>query len=145
MNFNIRLKFNKKSDIINQNEENQMVDNRGVTPVSSFNFKSGDISGTAAKTSEEKMGQGNEYYAQDNPDNEQENNENNYQDRSAQLRASLDSLAMANAGSMMLMKTIKKREQEKNKKVQNERKAYPDAQEKDNNETNQDDEIINNS
>ena len=46
---------------------------------------------------------------------------------------------------MMLMKTIKKREQEKNKKVQNERKAYPDAQEKDNNETNQDDEIINNS
>ena len=42
-----------------------MVDNRGVTPVSSFSFKSGDISGTAAKTSEEKMGQGNEYYAQD--------------------------------------------------------------------------------
>ena len=35
-----------------------MVDSRSlnaVTPASSFNFKSGDISGTAAKMSDEKM------------------------------------------------------------------------------------------
>ena len=42
-----------------------MVDNRGVTPISSFNFKSGDASGMANKMSDEKMGQGGEYFAQE--------------------------------------------------------------------------------
>ena len=44
-----------------------MVDNRsaGFFGIGgSFNFKSGDISGTAAKTQDDKMGQGNEYFAQ---------------------------------------------------------------------------------
>ena len=86
-----------------------MVDNRGVTPISSFNFKAGDASGMANKMSEEKNGQGGEYFAQEMYEEEQEE-KNNYQDRSAQLRASLDSLAMVNAGSMMFKKILKERE-----------------------------------
>ena len=45
-----------------------MVDNRaaGFYGISgSFNFKSGDISGTASGTKDDKMGQGSEYYRQD--------------------------------------------------------------------------------
>ncbi len=87
-----------------------MVDNRGVTPISSFNFKQGDASSMANKMSEEKMGQGGEYFAQEMQDEEQNNEQNTYQDRSAQLRASLDSLAMANAGSMMVIKLLKEKE-----------------------------------
>ena len=44
-----------------------MVDNRsaGFFGIGgSFNFKSGDISGTAARTQDDKMGQGGEYFAQ---------------------------------------------------------------------------------
>ena len=44
-----------------------MVDNRsaGFFGIGgAFNFKSGDISGTAAKTQDDKMGQGGEYFAQ---------------------------------------------------------------------------------
>ncbi len=80
-----------------------MVDNRsaGFYGVGGgFNFKSGDISGTAAKTSDEKNGQGGEYFSQDGSDFENENdnfNETPFVDRSAVLRASLDSLASLNA------------------------------------------------
>ena len=42
-----------------------MVDNRGISPIPSFNFKSGDASGMANKMSDEKMGQGGEYFAQE--------------------------------------------------------------------------------
>lgn len=96
-----------------------MVDNRGITPVSSsFNFKSGDISGTAAKTSEEKMGQGGEYFAQEvEEENVQE--EQNFQDRSAQLRASLDSLALANVGSIRINKMLEERKQNIKKAKEN--------------------------
>ncbi len=87
-----------------------MVDNRGVSPIPSFNFKSGDASGMANKMSDEKMGQGGEYFAQDMQDEEENLKENIYQDRSAQLRASLDSLAMANAGSIMFTKLLKEKE-----------------------------------
>ena len=89
-----------------------MVDNRGVSPIPSFNFKSGDASGMANKMSEEKMGQGGEYFATE-IEQEEENTfqQNSYQDRSAQLRASLDSLAMANAGSIMVRKLLKEKEQ----------------------------------
>ena len=87
-----------------------MVDNRGVSPIPSFNFKSGDASGMANKMSDEKMGQGGEYFAQDMQEEENNHEENMYQDRSAQLRASLDSLAMANAGSIMVMKLLKEKE-----------------------------------
>ena len=93
-----------------------MVDNRGVSPVSSFNFKSGDISGTAAKTSEEKYSQGTEYFAQDMQEEEMQENQITFQDRSAQLRASLNGLAMANAGSIRLMKMLKEKEEENKKK-----------------------------
>ncbi len=86
-----------------------MVDNKVIAPVSSFNFKSGDISGTAAKLTEEKNGQGGEYFAQEMEEQE-EQKETNYQDRSAQLRASLDTLASVNAGSLMVAKYKKEKE-----------------------------------
>ena len=79
-----------------------MVDNRGITPINGM-FKADNAS--ANKMSEEKQGQGGEYFAQEM--NEEENNQlkqNPFQDRSAQLRASLDSLAMMNAGSINFKK-----------------------------------------
>ncbi len=82
-----------------------MVDNRsaGFFGIGgSFNFKSGDISGTAAKTQDDKMGQGNEYFAQQPREEEEENLESEkYTDRSAQLRATLNSLAMMNVANVI--------------------------------------------
>ena len=82
-----------------------MVDNRsaGFFGIGgSFNFKSGDISGTAAKTQDDKMGQGNEYFAQQRREEEEENSESEkYTDRSAQLRATLNSLAMMNVANVI--------------------------------------------
>lgn len=82
-----------------------MVDNRsaGFFGIGgSFNFKSGDISGTAAKTQDDKMGQGNEYFAQQKREEEEENSESEkYTDRSAQLRATLNSLAMMNVANVI--------------------------------------------
>ena len=82
-----------------------MVDNRsaGFFGIGgSFNFKSGDISGTAAKTQDDKMGQGGEYFAQQKREDEDENSESQkYTDRSAQLRATLNSLAMMNVASVI--------------------------------------------
>ncbi|MBQ8847606.1 MAG: hypothetical protein IJ003_01525 [Candidatus Gastranaerophilales bacterium] len=97
-----------------------MVDNRGISPVSSY-FKPGDANSSANKMSEEKQGQGGEYFAQEMQEEESsEFNRETFQDRSAQLRASLNGLAMANAGSIMVMKTLKEREKEKNKKLKEE-------------------------
>ncbi len=98
-----------------------MVDSHSLNsvagPTSAFNFKSGDISGTAAKTSDEKMGQGNEYYAQYRED-EQMMPDERYVDRSAQLRATLNSLAMMNVANIMKnAKKPKKLEKEKDKKA----------------------------
>ena len=92
----------------------KMVDNRGITPISSFGFT--DANSMANKMSDEKMGQGGEYFAQemqeeDNSDFQKET----YQDRSAQLRASLNGLAAVNAGSIMVIKTLKERQKEKEK------------------------------
>lgn len=82
-----------------------MVDNRsaGFFGIGgSFNFKSGDISGTAAKTQDDKMGQGNEYFAQQKREEEEEHSESEkYTDRSAQLRATLNSLAMMNVANVI--------------------------------------------
>ncbi len=82
-----------------------MVDNRsaGFFGIGgSFNFKSGDISGTAAKTQDDKMGQGGEYFAQQKREDEDENSESQkYTDRSAQLRATLNSLAMMNVANVI--------------------------------------------
>ena len=82
-----------------------MVDNRSAGYFGiggAFNFKSGDISGTAAKLSDDKMGQGGEYFAQ--PEKEEEENaprENRYMDQSAVLRATLNSLAMMNVANVI--------------------------------------------
>lgn len=88
-----------------------MVDNRsaGFYGIGgSFNFKSGDPSGTAAKMSQEKYGseamylppaegeEGSEYYNQP------------FVDRSALLRATLNSLAMNNVASVLNAKKHKK-------------------------------------
>ena len=89
-----------------------MVDNRGISPLSATHFKADNSS--ANKMSEEKMGQGGEYFAQEMQDEENQNTRNEvFQDRSAQLRASLNGLAMANAGSMMVIKSLKEKEKEK--------------------------------
>ena len=82
-----------------------MVDNRsaGFYGIGgAFNFKSGDPSGTAAKMSQEKYGSeamylppvegeedGDDYYNQQ------------YVDRSALLRATLNSLALSNVASVL--------------------------------------------
>lgn len=90
-----------------------MVDNRGISPVTSSYFTSNDAQ--ANKMSEEKYGQGDEYFAQEMQ--EEENQTKSFQDRSAQLRASLNGLAMANAGSMRVMKMLKEKEEKKKKRI----------------------------
>lgn len=89
-----------------------MVDSRAlnaVTSVSSFNFKSGDISGTAAKMTDEKMGQGGEYFQMEEQPQQTVPQGEMYVDRSAQLRATLNSLAMMNVANMLANK--KRRQQ----------------------------------
>lgn len=84
-----------------------MVDNRstGISNVGgAFNFKSGDISGTAANTQDDKMGPGTEYGLI--PDHEEEMQQSQYVDRSAQLRATLNSLAMMNVANVLNEKKI---------------------------------------
>lgn len=81
-----------------------MVDNRsaGFFGIGgAFNFKSGDISGTAAKTQDDKMGQGTEYFAQQQREEEQQRPAEPFIDRSAQLRATLNSLAMMNVAGVL--------------------------------------------
>ncbi len=92
-----------------------MVDNRsaGFYGIGgAFNFKSGDPSGTAAKMSQEKYGSEAMYLP---PAEGEETDESMYNqpfvDRSALLRATLNSLAMSNVASVlnsqMRKKTIK--------------------------------------
>lgn len=94
-----------------------MVDNRsaGFFGIGgSFNFKSGNISGTAARTQDDKMGQGGEYFAQQKNEEEDENQgHDRYMDRSAVLRATLNSLAMMNVANVI---NAKKLEMEKKAK-----------------------------
>ncbi|MEI8129119.1 MAG: hypothetical protein WCG95_05835 [bacterium] len=81
-----------------------MVDNRsaGFFGIGgAFNFKSGDISGTAAKTQDDKMGQGTEYGYLEQGEEEQQDNNAPFVDRSAQLRATLNSLAMMNVAGVL--------------------------------------------
>ena len=103
-----------------------MVDNRsaGFFGIGgAFNFKSGDISGTAANTQDDKMGQGTEYFAQDGEDEEyNQQQQTPFVDRSAQLRATLNSLAMMNVATVLNEKKRNefldkaKKEEEENKK-----------------------------
>jgi len=92
-----------------------MVDNRSAGHFGiggSFNFKSGDISGTAARTSDDKMGQGGEYFNQrGRGQDEEKEKQEQFVDRSAQLRASLSSLATINAVNVRLK--LKEREEAK--------------------------------
>lgn len=80
-----------------------MVDNRsaGFFGIGgSFNFKSGDPSGTAAKMTDDKMGQGGEYFAQQQAEEQYVQNDQ-YVDQSAILRATLNSLAMMNVANVL--------------------------------------------
>ena len=89
-----------------------MVDNRsaGFYGIGgAFNFKSGDPSGTAAKMSQDKYGSEAMYLP---PAESEEEGENFYNqpfiDRSALLRATLNSLAMTNVASVLNAKKHKK-------------------------------------
>ena len=97
-----------------------MVDNRsaGFFGIGgSFNFKSGDISGTAARTQDDKMGQGGEYFAQGRREEEEENSDSEkYTDRSAVLRETLNSLAMMNVANVINAKKKALEEQNSNKR-----------------------------
>ena len=88
-----------------------MVDNRaaGFYGIGgSFNFKSGDISGTAARTQDDKMGQGGEYFAQQRGEDDENGEQGNrYMDQSAVLRATLNSLAMMNVANVINAKKKK--------------------------------------
>ena len=87
-----------------------MVDNRsaGFFGIGgAFNFKSGDISGTAAKLSDDKMGQGGEYFSHRGQEEEQQAPANQYMDQSAVLRATLNSLAMMNVANVINAKKRK--------------------------------------
>lgn len=98
-----------------------MVDNRsaGILGIGgSFNFKSGDISGTAAKTSDDKQDQGTEYFLYEQNENEQEKKEG-YRDRSHELRASLNSLAVMNSANIRLRKAREKALEKEQKKAVN--------------------------
>ena len=87
-----------------------MVDNRsaGFFGIGgAFNFKSGDISGTAAKLSDDKMGQGGEYFQTRGGEEEMPVQNNQYMDQSAVLRATLNSLAMMNVANVLNAKKRK--------------------------------------
>ena len=90
-----------------------MVDNRnaGFFGIGgAFNFKSGDASGTAAKMSQEKYGSEAMYLP---PVEGEENGDPFYNqpfvDRSALLRATLNSLAMNNVASVINSRKYKKK------------------------------------
>ncbi len=106
-----------------------MVDNRsaGFFGIGgAFNFKSGDISGTAAKTQDDKMGQGGEYFAQQKREDDEAQEQNKYMDQSAVLRATLNSLAMMNVADVInskkkkiiLKKNVEDTKNNKNKKIE---------------------------
>lgn len=90
-----------------------MVDNRsaGFYGIGgSFNFKSGDPSGTAAKMSQEKYGSEAMYLPPVEGEEEGDGLFNqNFVDRSALLRATLNSLAMTNVASVLNSKKHKKK------------------------------------
>ena len=105
-----------------------MVDNRsaGFYGIGgAFNFKSGDPSGTAAKMSQDKYGSEAMYLPPAEGEEDGENIYNEpYVDRSALLRATLNSLAMTNVASVLNAnkhkKTIKEILEEKNEEEEKE-------------------------
>ena len=113
-----------------------MVDNRsaGFFGIGgSFNFKSGDISGTAAKTQDDKMGQGGEYFAQQKKSEEEENSDSQkYTDRSAVLRATLNSLAMMNVANVLnsRKKALEEQRERDKQRANNEEEKQEQAEQK---------------
>ena len=88
-----------------------MVDNRsaGFYGIGgAFNFKSGDPSGTAAKLSQEKYGSEAMYMPQPEDEMGDEYYNQPFVDRSALLRATLNSLAMSNVAAVLNSKKHKK-------------------------------------
>jgi len=67
----------------------------------SFNFKSGDISGTAAKTADDRQSPGMDYFVQEGEEGYEEFGSSHFVDRSAQLKATLNSLAMMNVANLI--------------------------------------------
>ncbi len=127
-------------EVLPLHEVLQVVDNRaaGFYGIGgAFNFKSGDPSGTAAKMSQEKYGSEAMYL----PPAEGEEEDNNfyneqYVDRSALLRATLNSLAMTNVASVLNAKKHKKsikdileEEKEKERKEKEIERLEAEAQE----------------
>jgi hypothetical protein len=74
-----------------------------------FNFKSGDASGTAAKMSQDKYGSEAMYLPPAEAEEDSYGRDNYYVDRSALLRATLNSLAMSNVASVINSKRFKKK------------------------------------
>lgn len=113
-----------------------MVDNRsaGFFGIGgSFNFKSGDISGTAANTQDDKMGPGTEYGVLDGEDEDNEQEGSKFVDRSAQLRATLNSLAMMNVANVLNEK--KKLEKlAKSEKIKEDEDEFEDKNQEQNDE-----------
>ena len=113
-----------------------MVDNRsaGFFGIGgSFNFKSGDISGTAAKTQDDKMGQGGEYFAQQKQAEEEEASDSQkYTDRSAVLRATLNSLAMMNVANVInsRKKALEEQRERDKQRANNEEEKQEQAEQK---------------
>ncbi len=95
-----------------------MVDNRPLSPVTGSYFKQDNA--LANKMSDEKYGQGGEYYATEQEVQQQQ--EEVFQDRSAQLRASLNGLALANVGMLKFKKVIEEKKEDNKRKKQKNRK-----------------------
>lgn len=99
----------------------EVVDNRsaGFFGIGGgFNFKSGDISGTAAKTADDRQSPGMDYFQQEMQEEGQQFAESQFVDRSAQLNATLNSLAMMNVANIIK----KKKEEEARAKEKNNNK-----------------------
>lgn len=95
-----------------------MVDNRsaGFFGIGgSFNFKSGDISGTAAKTADDRQSPGMDYFIQEGEEGYEQFGSSQFVDRSAQLKATLNSLAMMNVANLI----NKKKKDEKSQLEEN--------------------------
>ena len=121
-----------------------MVDNRsaGFYGIGgSFNFKSGDPSGTAAKMSQEKYGSEAMYLPPAEGDEGGEFYNQPYVDRSALLRATLTSLAMSNVASVLNSKRHKKtlspldlKEDDENEELSEEKEIIEDSEDSTENE-----------
>jgi hypothetical protein len=90
----------------------------------SFNFKSGDISGTAAKSQDDRQSPGMEYFQQGGFEEDEQNyfNNSHFVDRSAQLNATLNSLAMMNVANLINKNKLEKTKLEENSDINQEKK-----------------------